>query len=258
VLPAFPAKSPNPGKTLGSLPDYGEVLALRRLDETCARITQLYPPGACLTICSDGRVFSDLVLVSDRAVDEYGRGVAAIIADYGLKHLRTYSLDDAFTDHPSHDEMRRRLVQEHAESLAQLRDRIKQDAEALALFNGIHRFLFEDWQAVRPEAAPSRTKMRLLTREVAQAVIRRSNAWSRLVEQRFPDGIRLSIHPQPLQSRKIGVRLLPSPDRWRTPWHAVTLFDGQAFSLVPRTTAEGLGAAISYADGKYPYYVNAG
>jgi L-tyrosine isonitrile synthase len=32
VLPAFPAKSPNPEKTLGRLPDYGEVLALLGLN----------------------------------------------------------------------------------------------------------------------------------------------------------------------------------------------------------------------------------
>src|SRR5438105_1612857 len=30
VLPAFPAKSSNPEKTLGALPDFGEVLALQR------------------------------------------------------------------------------------------------------------------------------------------------------------------------------------------------------------------------------------
>ena len=31
-----------------------------------------YPPGARITICSDGRVFSDLVGVCDKDVTNYG------------------------------------------------------------------------------------------------------------------------------------------------------------------------------------------
>src|SRR5688572_19877658 len=42
VLPAFPAKSSNPEKTLGILPDLGEVLALRRLNALCERVAEVY------------------------------------------------------------------------------------------------------------------------------------------------------------------------------------------------------------------------
>src|SRR5262249_36368905 len=56
VLPAFPAKSANRTKTLGPLPDLGEELALRFLQERCDAVRGRYPPGAKLTICSDGRV----------------------------------------------------------------------------------------------------------------------------------------------------------------------------------------------------------
>jgi pyoverdine/dityrosine biosynthesis protein Dit1 len=61
ILPAFPAKSANRRKTLGILPDLGEYLGLARLQDLCDQIRAVYAPGAHVTICSDGRVFSDLV-----------------------------------------------------------------------------------------------------------------------------------------------------------------------------------------------------
>ena len=44
VLPAFPAKSSNPEKTMGNLPDMGEVLALKFLQTLCEKIKSIYAP----------------------------------------------------------------------------------------------------------------------------------------------------------------------------------------------------------------------
>ncbi len=74
ILPAFPAKSSNRAKTLGDLPDLGEQLGLARLQELCDEIRAVYAPGASVTICSDGRVFSDLVGVSRRGGHALPRG----------------------------------------------------------------------------------------------------------------------------------------------------------------------------------------
>ena len=58
-LPAFPFKSANKVyKVLGALPDKAEELALERLNSMCRRIKELYPPGARLTIISDGLVYN--------------------------------------------------------------------------------------------------------------------------------------------------------------------------------------------------------
>ena len=58
-LPAFPFKSPNKtSKVLGTLPDGAEALALQRLNGLCQAIGDLYPPGAKLTIISDGLVYN--------------------------------------------------------------------------------------------------------------------------------------------------------------------------------------------------------
>ncbi|MEK2646745.1 isocyanide synthase family protein [Bdellovibrio sp. BCCA] len=251
VLPAFPAKSPNPLKTLGSEPDLGEVLALQKLNTLCEQIATIYSPGAAITICSDGRVFSDVVLVSDTDVDRYGYEISEIIVKHGFKNLSTFSLEDVF-DGKSYDEMRQLLTKEFAEDLELLRARTRTESDALALFNGIHRFMFEDQLALFPER--SKNQSREKAKGLAYEVIRRSNAWSRVVEKYFPNSLRLSIHPQSLRSSKIGVRLLDSNDLWRTPWHSVTVFDGKQYYLAPRSEAEALGGVLKYAEDKYPFY----
>ncbi len=251
VLPAFPAKSPNPKKTLGTEPDLGEVLGLQKLNTLCDRIAEIYSPGAEITICSDGRVFSDVVLVKDNDVDTYGRVIRQIIDECGLKNLSTYSLEDVFAG-TSYDEMRRLLTEEFAEDLEILRERTKSESDALALFNGIHRFMFEDQLVLFPER--SKNQAREKAKGLAYEVIRRNNAWSRVVEKQFPQSLRLSIHPQSLRSTKIGVRLVDSNDLWRTPWHSVTVFDGRKYFLTPRSEAEALGAVLKYAEDKYPFY----
>lgn len=58
-LPAFPFKSANRVyKVFGILPDKAEELAMERLNTMCARIGQVYEPGAKLTIISDGLVYN--------------------------------------------------------------------------------------------------------------------------------------------------------------------------------------------------------
>ena len=72
VLPAFPAKSANPQKVTrpAARPRRGTRPALPARS-AATRSASRYPPGATLTICSDGRVFNDLVGVGDEAVTAY-------------------------------------------------------------------------------------------------------------------------------------------------------------------------------------------
>src|SRR5262249_32595007 len=96
VLPAFPAKSPSRRKTLGPLPDMAEELALRYLADVCDELRGLHAPGARVTICSDGHVFSDLVGVSDEDVTAYGKQIAALIESLGLPSLDTFDMADLY------------------------------------------------------------------------------------------------------------------------------------------------------------------
>ena len=82
ALPAFPGKSPNTEKVFGHLPDQGELLALTFLHRLCKQIQAIYPPGAILLICSDGRVFSDIIGIRDSDVTAYQNVLKTRVLSY--------------------------------------------------------------------------------------------------------------------------------------------------------------------------------
>src|SRR3984957_985435 len=73
LLPAFPCKSPNLEKVCGKLPDAGELYALEYLNGVCREISFLYEHGCDLVVWSDGRVFGDLIGVSEGDIATYER-----------------------------------------------------------------------------------------------------------------------------------------------------------------------------------------
>ena len=242
ILPAFPAKSANRKKTLSEKPDRGEILGLIHLNELCQNMQQHHNHGIKLIICSDGRVFNDLVLVNDAGVDTYQQGIKQIITEHQLTHLTTFSLDEVYPCH-NYQSMRELLMIEYSQTLESLKQQIKENPDQLYQFNGIHRFIIEDRLYLQPEH--SKNKIRQQAKEISYEVIRRSNAWSRLLENYFPKAVRLSIHPQPCGSEKMGIHLLPSTNRWGTPWHNVLLKSSQGWQLIKREEAERLGAQLN-------------
>ena len=253
IIPAFPGKSANPEKTLGALPDLGERLALQFLQSICNEIRAIYPPGARITICSDGRVFSDLVRIKEEDVDGYKRSLFEFMETLSASSLDHFDLDDVF-GREDYAVMREELLIGHGVPLRELRERVRMgETDVVNMFNGIHRFIFEDYVASINDV--SRNRLRDMTKTVAYRVVQRSNAWSSLVESRFPNALRLSIHPQRSDSRKIGIMLVPSDDVWGTPWHnVVVLHDGKPV-LMKRRQAEALGAELAHAQARPSHYV---
>jgi pyoverdine/dityrosine biosynthesis protein Dit1 len=62
----------------------------------------------------------------------------------------------------------------------------------------------------------------------------------------FPKAIRLSIHPQPCGSEKLGIQFLPATNCWATPWHNVLLKNKHHWQLIKRIDAEQLGAKLAH------------
>jgi pyoverdine/dityrosine biosynthesis protein Dit1 len=85
-------------------------------------------------------------------------------------------------------------------------------------------------------------------------VIQRSKAWGELVETKFPNAVRLSIHPQSCGDKKMGIRLI-EPDNWLTPWHGVAVEVDGRFMLLKRAQAEELGADLVHWDGRPSHFV---
>jgi pyoverdine/dityrosine biosynthesis protein Dit1 len=252
VLPAFPAKSPNREKVLGVLPDMAERIALEFLQSLCEYVSYFYPPGARLTVCSDGRVFSDLVSVRDEDVTAYKEELRTLVRETGGTSIDVYDLESAF-DGSSFDEMRSALCRAYAAPLERIREQVRSEDGARTLFNGIHRFLFEDQVVLR--TGESRTQVREACRDLAYRVIQRSNAWSSLVADRLPKAVRLSIHPQFCHAAKIGIRLVAARENWITPWHGVILDTGRELLLTRRSEAERQKASLVYRRGRPSHFV---
>jgi len=256
ILPAFPAKSNNPRKTIGALPDLGERIAIEFLQSFCEHVCHIYPPGARITICSDGHVFSDVLGIPDEDVTHYRDELARIIEATGGGSIALYSLDDAFGDVSaggSYEAMRERLVSRYATPVEELRGQVRSDLAARSMFNGMHRFMVEDQTPLHPEL--SRTKLRDSCKDLAYVMIQRSRAWGDLVGEVFPDSLRLSIHPQPSHAEKIGFHLIRTRDSWLTPWHGVVVDDGTSFTLVKRSQAEAMKASLVRRNGRPSHYV---
>ncbi|WGL59737.1 isocyanide synthase family protein [Pigmentibacter sp. JX0631] len=259
VLPAFPGKSPNLHKVISHLPDMGEQLALNFLNQICEQIAQIYPPGGKIKICSDGRVFSDLIGISENAITEYQKAIMQIISESNLTHLSTFHLDDICSEN-NFDKLREDLMYQFGDTLENLRDKVlrgsklssqQEHIDAHRLYCGMTRFLAED--AAFPGQTKSRNLIQKESRAKAYHVILRSNAWSELIAQRFPESVRLSIHPQSCGAKKLGIRLI-GEESWGTPWHGVVVKMNEKFFLLKRVEAENLGAKLVYSPLGIPSY----
>lgn len=131
-----------------------------------------------------------------------------------------------------------------------------QPSQSLRMYLGITRFLVED--ATHPHQTLSRTALQKECKERAYVVIQRSQAWSALLEKRFPQAIRLSIHPQGCGSPKLGIRLIAN-ETWLTPWHGVVVQKKNEFILMKRSQAEASGARlVHYPNGRPSHFIWAG
>jgi pyoverdine/dityrosine biosynthesis protein Dit1 len=251
ILPAFPVKSPSRRKTIGRLPDLAEELSLGFLQRICDEVAVVYAPGATMTICSDGRIFSDIVGVTDDDVTRYGAEIGAMIDRLGATSLSLFNLEDVFTT-LDFDAMRDDVVARYGEPVEVVRERTRSEEAHLSLFRGISRFLLED----RLGQDLGKSKNRLTKEAAADAyrMIQRSNAWGALIAEIFPDAVRLSIHPQEVHSAKIGILLAESSDVWLTPWHAVVLKREGSFRLVHREDAEAMGARMVERGGRPSHF----
>jgi len=260
ILPAFPGKSPNLAKVLGTMPDMAERRALQFLGNLCDNIRQRYAPGARIILCSDGRVFSDVVGMREQDVTAYQREIKLLIEELSLSSISVFDLD-ALYKIVNFNHMRQALMKNYGRSLDSLKDKVRrgnkpganQDStEAHRMYCGITRFLVED--SMYPGQTRSRTSIQKECRQRAYEVIRRSNAWSELLADHFSSAVRLSIHPQTCGAKKLGIRLMDD-EGWMTPWHGVAVNTGEGFILVKRSQAEQMGAHLVHTrDGRPSHY----
>jgi len=203
------------------MPDAGEFAALTRLSDFCGAVAaSAYEEGATVVIFSDGRVFADLVGVDDAVVTEYGvelhRLASLIPGNNG--HLTFDSLDEYVS---SRDE----LLARYGESEDFVSAAIRAEGEGLIVYRGFIAFLEKDRAPWDPVKYPSRKSVKRECSRIAKQMMCRNLAFSRLVGEKYPDAVRISIHQHTNAGPKFAVRLVAGADgRLRTPWHNAAVF----------------------------------
>jgi pyoverdine/dityrosine biosynthesis protein Dit1 len=166
--------------------------------------------------------------------------------------LELFGLDGLYRG-CTYETMRRLLMERYGEDVEELERQVRAGGNLVTLYRGLTRFLLED--ADRPDYKKSRAGLQRECRRRAYGVMQRSRAWGRLVAERFPEDVRLSIHPQPCGSDKLGINLLEAADNWITPWHGTAVDVGGRFVLMKRYQPEALGADLVYLHGQPSHYV---
>ncbi|EER29955.1 hypothetical protein D8B26_007224 [Coccidioides posadasii str. Silveira] len=244
-LPAFPWKSANKVyKVLGTLPDKAEEVSLKRLNDLCEAIGDVYNPGAELLIISDGLVYNDLFTIPDRDVWEYGEALRALAVETKCTHIRFTRLRDLI-DVPGLPEkldevtyianatnFRRALLNKFSKPDLDVPKEIAENEDTRLTYCGYKRFLENDLRYIFPLGKNrSVNKYRKDVKYVAQQMISRGHAFAGAVKHNFPDYLRLSIHHS-TGEHKVSISLLPTSTSYTTPWHCCVaiLADGTIIS----------------------------
>ncbi|KAF8305232.1 hypothetical protein DL93DRAFT_2089639 [Clavulina sp. PMI_390] len=249
VLPAFPFKSPSLKKVLGVLPDLGEEIFLRRLEDICRSIEDVYSPGAYLSIVSDGIVYGELLRVPDDQVYRYNAALRSLIKELGLSHVRFTRIRDLLNGGPGackneeHDISEAQYVDETPFTREaflstdigayDVDGHLKADAGVMRTYQGYKKFLELDLER-SSSRSPSPTDshdVETVGRRgwkkniglVAKKMLANGAKFSALVQRAFPTGIRLSIHRHTNAGPKFALRIFPALEKTRTPWHNVVV-----------------------------------
>ncbi|KAI0535809.1 Clavaminate synthase-like protein [Xylaria digitata] len=264
VIPAFPFKSSNRSKkVLGPLPDEAERLSLAHLNGLCLAIKDATNSDTFLTIVSDGITYNDILDVSDQEVWRYGQELRKMAEKNDCRCIRFARICDLVgAGHNSEtldEELYlakvseyRSLLEANTPSGFDVLDAITNDPDISKTYKGYKKFLMSERD---DRTSRSRSQTERENSGIAKAMIVRGKAFAETVKYKYPDFIRLSIHPSN-DSHKISITMLPQDNEIvMTPWHGAVVrsADGSVSMshaiLIPAMTHD-----IVYADGRPSYF----
>ncbi|KAI1330922.1 Clavaminate synthase-like protein [Xylariaceae sp. FL0255] len=257
VIPAFPFKSSNrTKKVLGPLPDEAERLSLLHLNGLCLAIKDAADCDTFLTIVSDGITYNDILGVSDKEVWSYGQHLREMAKLNGCHCIRFARICD-LTGHESDDLCEETYLANVSENRALLETNTPagfEVADAISSDTDMEKtkFLMSERE---DNSGRTRSQMERENSAIAKSMIIRGKvsstydrqAFAVAVKARYPDSVRLSIHPSN-DTNKVSITMLPQDNEVvMTPWHGVVVLS-HALS-VPSLTHD-----IVYVDGRPSYF----
>ncbi len=246
----YPFKSTNHrDKTIGTLPDLGEEVSLKNFGKFNDMVRQVYEPGIQIHIASDGYVFNDILGEFDRTVREYEE-INNDLAKGSPVYI--HNLTDFYVHSRGRlSDIREKLMTQWGMAEAVLQDKILNDPDTNILYRGMAYFMEEEL-AVRPYNSRNQLhkQAKILTREM----MRRNEAFGRMVADEFKYMIKLSMHNS-TNIKKLAFNLYPlNTIVHGSPWHtALLLRKNGTMETVKRKEAELAGHDLIWKDNR-PYY----
>ncbi|KAM5341912.1 hypothetical protein ACJ41O_014943 [Fusarium nematophilum] len=261
-LPAFPFKSANKVyKVLSSLPDKAEELALDRLNTMCLRIREVYPPGAQVTIISDG------ITYNDQDTWNYGEALRKMAVQHEFSCIGFARMKDLL-DFPLPEQMReityvancttfrRLLLNKHGRPDLDIDHEIATNPDTKLTYLGYKRFLESDLKHIFPRGEDRTANgYRRDCKYLAKQMLIRGDAFARAVKAAYPTHLRLSIH-QSTCGTKVSICLLNTKTGFTTPWHCsvAQLADGGWISAPMGEFSKDDRLELVYVDGRPSYF----
>lgn len=249
VLPGFPCKSPNTqDKSFSCYPDYGEVIAIERLQALCDDIKDLYQEGAELVIVSDGTTFSDLVHVEETTREQYNARLKNLTVTHDIQWA---NLEDLIGPEEyaggNNDKIRKQLlkvVNKGSRSFENFIKAIRSDPEQAAVHDKLCSYLYHDI-ALEAFSSGDRDAYLDTIADKAYHMMYRGRALSKRIEARYPEHIRLSVHQYDNAGPKFTFSLCEDTHNVRAPWHTVPVLRADAsFTLLPHSIAKQTPVAL--------------
>ena len=259
ILPGFPCKSPNDvDKTFSAMPDYGEVMAIERLDEFCTQLNEIYPLGSELTILSDGTTFVDIVHVSEETKENYKKALPGITL---TENIVWADLSSILPDYQSKDKSSPKMVKALLKSIGKgprsfekFIDKVKNDSEQTAVHDKLCSYLYHDIN-LESFSEGNRDKYLESISEKAFEMMYRGRALNNGIQTAFPDHIRLSVHQYDNSGPKFTFSFNNNNQKTLSPWHSVPvrLLNGEFIQLPHSIAKERLLAKVSHLEQNWFY-----
>lgn len=289
TMAGFPFKATSKNKCISESPDMAEVISLKFLNSIITDIKKDYEPGAKLTIFNDGLMFTPIVVnPNDRQAMRYIKNIKGIINHIGAAdNIEIKSITDFYTNlHTGREDILKRYPHDLCEIKQNACDPNNKEVD-LEYYTGSKKFATEKMAGLedgeleeiiieRYKGKPDepngiqyqcyiseiescangklgKNKKEKLAGDIACDSIRRAKAWGAFIEEQQPNAIRLSSHPQPCGSSKLGIYLTKDHNNWGTPWQltAIDIGNGE-FILGKRQEADNLGFELIYPHFKLP------
>ena len=206
VIPSFPGKSPNSNSCFSFLPDYTENISLRTINNFIDAVNKVYPYGCKFTIIHDGHFFNYIGITrSELELNEYILSLRKKCGEC-VKSVTIYDLMNSSDLYNAYTLFESKYLDNKIPI-------VNFQNEILFTRNEFGYKIFED-------GLSNNQKQKIAT-NIARKSILIKNGINNMINDLFPDGIRLSVHFQDKDSVKMGFKLIPLAINKGTPWFYV-------------------------------------